>query len=58
VAGLPDGLTLSDIDEVENRLHLGAESEAARDVLVQRMIELNVPGWLAVVDVVGYASLK
>jgi len=49
---------MTDIDEVENRLHFGAESEAARDVLVQRMIELNVPCWLALVDVTGSAYLK
>ena len=58
VAGLPDGLTMTDIDEVENRLYFGAESEAARDVVVRRMVDLNVPCWLAVVDVTGSVYLK
>jgi len=43
---------------VENRLHFGAESEAARDVLVQRMVDPKVPCWLAVVDVTGSVYLK
>jgi len=58
VAGLPDGWTYSDINEVTNRLEFGAATPADRDLLLQRLSQLGAPCWLAAVSIQGYAVLK
>jgi hypothetical protein len=58
VAGLPDGVSFTDIQEVNNRLEFGAATPADRDVLLRRLDQLGVPCWLAAVTIEGYAVLK
>ena len=50
VAGLPDVWTSTDIDETQNRLAFGAATTTARDILLQRLRQLDAPCWLAMVE--------
>jgi len=57
VAGV-DGLSVTDIQEVNNRLEFGAATAEDRGRVLRRLSELGVPCWLAAVSVQGYAVLK
>jgi hypothetical protein len=52
VAGLPDGVSFTDIQELNNRLEFGAPTAADRELLLQRFQQLGAPCWLAAVTVV------
>ena len=56
VAGLPAGVSFTDIQEGNNRLEFGAATAGDRDVLLPRLSELNAPCWLVAVTIRGYAQ--
>ncbi len=55
VAGLPVGVSYTDIHESNNRLQFGAPTAADRAVLLQRFSQLGVPCWLVASNIQGYA---
>jgi hypothetical protein len=50
VLNLP-GLVMTDIDEVNNRLFIGVETAEARDLVEQRLVELDIPREVVAIEI-------